>query len=111
MPLQCLVTVGNSTKDYSRYVVWNGLKIAERINMPTTVLLAVQPSDALFECPPQRAYVQIWSNKYQRSLFTGFVSSEPKSAFRGMRNAGAGQGGQVFEYSITVTSDEHLLNI
>ena len=114
--LQLLVTyaAGSQPVDCSRYVDFSQLKINEQINVPTTCTLVMHPIDTQFVCPPQRAYVKIWSTRYNRSLFTGFISAEPARAYLGRTvdiKGTAWEGGQQLSYSMTVTSDEYLLNI
>jgi len=111
-------TVGGVTTDISRYVDWSTVQIQEQINIPTQLTFDAYNYDNLFPNPPtQRAYLQIYSTYYKRSLFTGYLSSQPNAVYQGLKQGGGELweyrfrgGGQLFKYEFICTSDEHLLN-
>src|SRR5262245_34896670 len=80
------------------------------MNSPAQMSLKLAPVDAVFEIPPERAYVTLYSQLANNSIFTGYIAAKP------VRNYVARvpqplKGGQLFEYDIITTSDDHLLNI
>lgn len=100
-------TVGDVTTDITRYVDWASVAITESINVPTQLTFNAYNYDPGFPPPVQRAYVRIYSTRFNRSLFTGYVSSYPNVVFQALRAPGV----QLFQYQMVCTSDEHLLNV
>lgn len=117
MPLRLTITVGGQEIDYSKYVDWKGLRVQEDLNLPSKITFSLIPSDSAFKSPPQRAYVKLTSDRWMRSLFTGYIASEPKRSYIAPAPSVFGEQGfvgipaQLFQYSVIATSDEHLLNI
>ena len=120
MPFILTIKVGQTETDYTQYVDWKTVAITEKINIPSQLTFSMLPSSSQFKVPPQRAYVKIYSLDQDRSIFTGYISSEPTRNYQavigwGVQDARDPQLGriprQLFRYDITCTSDEHLLNI
>ena len=107
--IKLLITWGGTTRDYTKYLDGSSVSIEEKINIPAQCTFALTPSDRTFVLPPQRAYVSLVSTQYDRSLFSGFIASEPVRTFQGV--AGFANGTQLFQYGMTCTSDDYLLNI
>lgn len=120
--IQLLIKIGPNTLDYTKFVDQSSLQIQEQINLPSQCTFTLIPIGNFIK-PPQRAYVTVFSTRYQKSLFTGFIAAEPQ---RTLLSTGRAQelnlaGGvvedvnmgprQLFSYAITATSDEYLLNI
>lgn len=100
-------TVGSVETDISSYVDWASVSIQEQINVPTQLTFNAYNKDSGFPAVVQRAYIQLFSTAFNRSLFTGFVASQPNAVFQGIRPGGV----QLFQYQFICTSDEYLLNI
>jgi len=105
--LRMLYTIGGVETDISRYVDWTSVSITESINVPAQLSFTANNYDPGFPTPVQRAYVRLYSTRFNRSLFTGFISSQPNVVFMALRAPGV----QLFAYQMLCTSDEHLLNI
>lgn len=105
--LRMLYTVGSKVTDISKYVDWKTVTLQEQINIPAQLNFDGYNFDAGFPVLVQRAYVQLFSTKFNRSLFTGYVSSQPNAVFVALQPGGS----QLFQYKFICTSDEHLLNI
>lgn len=103
--IQLIITVGPTTKDYTRFLDGSSVDLTERINIPSQMIFNLEPIGSDFVLPPQRAYVQLYSSRYDRSLFTGYITSAPVATYKGLANAG-----QHFQYKIVATSDDYLLN-
>ncbi len=82
--IRLYITVGGQQADYTKYLDQSTVVITEQINYPTTCTFSITPSDGTFVAPIQMAYVQLWSMRWQRSLFTGYISSEPVRNYLGL---------------------------
>jgi hypothetical protein len=82
--IRLYLTVGGQQMDYTKYLDQTTVAITEQINYPTQFTFSLTPSDGTFVAPVQRAYVQLWSMRWQRSLFTGYVASEPVRNYLGL---------------------------
>lgn len=110
--IRLLISVGNIPQDYTANVDGSTLQIEEASNIPTVMTFSLIPTARNFQVPPQRAYVQLYSTLYERSLFTGFISCEPERQFLAKSLTGPiAEGNQLFRYNITCTSDEYILNV
>lgn len=105
--LICTYIVGGKEIDITRYVDWKTVSITEQINIPAQLNFDAYNYDPGFPIPVQRAYVRIYSTRFNRSLFTGYISSQPNAVFQSL----VAPGVQLFQYQMICTSDEHLLNI
>src|ERR1039458_5533489 len=103
------VYIGNATTevDYTKYVVDQSISITKSINVPTTCSITLCNQDGAFVLPALRSYIRIYSTKYQRSLFTGFLTNDPARTFLAV----GGAANQLFNFQLSFTSDEYLLNI
>ncbi len=110
MPLTLTIKVGDVTTDYTRFLSQDSVQITEGINVPTVMQMSLNPFGN-FTVPPARAYVDLYSSKYGRSLFTGFIAAFPERVYLARAAVAQDQDGQLFRYDMTCTSDEHLLNI
>jgi hypothetical protein len=109
--LRLLIGWGGVETDYT-VCLEAGLKISEQLNMPSQMPFSLSPLGRGFVVPPQRAYVRYYSDKYDRTLFTGFIASEPVRVYRGLAQwTPTETAGQLFQYQFNCTSDEYLLNI
>lgn len=108
MPLQLLISVGGVEEDYTRYVDEKSIRIVEQLSVPTQMTFILTPIGKRFKVPVARAYVTLYSMANEKSVFTGFITSPPKLDY--LARTGLSQGGQLFSYSISCMSDEHLLN-
>lgn len=119
--LKVYIDSGNGPVDYTRYVVGETIAIQRSLAVPSTCSFEMNNFDSVFQLPPLRSYVRIFSTKYNRSLFTGFITVDPQRTFLGLAkgplsyvNPGTyqqGTAGQLFNYKFALTSDEYLLNI
>ena len=107
--IKLLITVGGQTQDYTQFLLQSSVQIIEQINIPAQMTFSLTPTGYQFAVPPQRAYVTLTSTNTGRSLFTGFISAAPVCTY--LAKAGIVTGGQLFQYDITATSDEYLLNV
>lgn len=105
--LQVTYTVGSTTVDITKYVDFKTLTIQEQINIPAQLNFSAYNYDPKFPTPVQRAYVRVFSTRFNRSLFTGYVSSQPNVDFQSVIAPGV----QLFRFDFICTSDEHLLNV
>lgn len=110
MPITLSITVGGVTTDYTRFLNQDSVQIQEDINIPVVMKMSLNPFGN-FTVPPPRAYVDLFSTKYNRSLFTGFISSPPEINYLALAYQAKDQGGQLFRYDVTCVSDEYLLNV
>ena len=117
--LQLFITAGNATQDYTRYLDPKSLNIQEQVTVPSQMTFSLTGYSSQFQVPPQRAYVQLLSSNFQKSVFTGFVSAEPQrvfldklavARFSQLGTENIIPGGQLLQYNFTCTSDEYLLN-
>lgn len=112
MALQCLISVAGTETDYSRFLDWKSVKVDEEINLPTKCSFTLKQYGWAFKVPPMHAYVKIWSTRYRRSLFTGFIASQPERRYLTLaQNSLPENAGQLFEYQITCASDEYIMNV
>jgi hypothetical protein len=109
MALQLLITWGGVERDYTRYVDQTSVQITEKINVPTQFSALIYPLDGAFIVPPTLAYVKLWSQTNQRSLFTGFLTNTPVRSFLAKDGRQTNFAGQLFSYSLSCTSDDYLL--
>ena len=86
--LRMLYTIGGVETDISRYVDWTSVSITESINVPAQLSFTANNYDPGFPTPVQRAYVRLYSTRFNRSLFTGFISSQPNVVFMALRAPG-----------------------
>src|ERR1019366_1106541 len=107
MALTLTYTIGGTVTDISEYVDWKTVSYTESINVPTQLNFSAFNSDAAFPIMVQRGYISLYSTRFERSLFTGFISCQPNVVFKALRPPGV----QLFEYKVLCTSDEHLLNL
>lgn len=111
MSLILTITAGGVETDYTKFLDQASVQIQERINFPSQMNFNLIPY-ASFTVPAPRSYVKLYSTRWQRSLFTGFISAAPQPTYMGIGQATAmTQAGQVLSYGIVVASDEYLLNI
>ncbi|MDE2098291.1 MAG: hypothetical protein KGL39_13645 [Patescibacteria group bacterium] len=107
--IQLFITGANKVRtDYSSYVLPNGLKITDQINVASVCQITLANSDPLFAVPAQGDYVEIYSQKFDKWLFTGFITAQPAQVYLGQGNFG--NAGVAWQYAITATSDDYLLN-
>lgn len=113
-----LVTVGGNTTDYTHTLLQSSVNITEQINIPAQMTFSLTPIGTNFVLPPPRAYVQLWSTTYNKSLFSGYITNSPtrrylaKSSIANPALTGPNAwGSQLFEFDFTATSDEYLLNV
>src|ERR1039458_10364638 len=92
-------------KNYTRYTT--AVQGQDQINVPTLCSLQINNVDAAFQIPLQGQYVQIYSNKYQKYYFTGYITSNPELTPLGVGNV---PGYILFKYMVKCTSEEYLLN-
>lgn len=110
MPMILTISVGNVVTDYTRFLNQDSVDIQEDINVPVVMRMSLNPFGN-FIVPPARAYVNLFSTKYNRSVFTGFIASSPEINYLALAYQAQDQGGQLFRYDVTCTSDEYLLNV
>lgn len=110
--LKFTITANGVTTDYTRYVDWTSVSISEQSNVPVTMTADLYPADGGFQVPVLMGYVKIWSTKHNRSLYTGFIVSEPVRTYLAKtRPPDASRlPGQLFKYSLSCTSDDFLLS-
>lgn len=109
--LKLTITTGGNEVDYTKFVDWTSLSIQSNVNVPRQLTVSVIPSSATFVVPVPRAYVRVYSSVTQRSLFTGFIASEPKGDYVSLASfVSQGIRGQLFTYQLTCSSDEYLIN-
>lgn len=108
--LRFYINDGTGERDYTRYIVDQSTSIQKSLNVPSICSLSLCNYDGGFIMPAQRSYIRIYSEKYQRSLFTGFLTNDPTRSFLGMGRS-TNNGGQLYTFQCTFTSDEYLLNI
>lgn len=111
--LKLSITWGGVTKDYTNYVDWDTVRIEDQINVPDSCTFSMTPVDGVFQVPPPRAYVRVYSTNYNKSLFTGFISAQPTQTYQALAAHvnNSSFGGQLFQYDIICSGDEQLLNI
>jgi hypothetical protein len=108
--LRVYINDGTGEKDYSNYVTSGSISIQHTLNAPSVCTLTMANLNEAFALFPQRSYIRIFSSKYQKSLFTGFLTNDPTRAFLGAGRP-TNNGGQIFNFTMEFTSDEYLLNI
>jgi hypothetical protein len=112
MPLQLLIKQQNDQiLDYSQYCDWTTLKITKQLNMPTQCTFTLNNTNAAFNPPLERAYVQVYSTLRRETLFTGFVAAYPDRTFISTGPPVQNAPRHLMQYAITCTSDEFLLGL
>jgi len=109
--IQVLLNNGGGVVDITRYVLDGSLKVEDSINVPNLCNFTLGNIDNLFTPPVRNSYIQVFSTKESRFLFTGFVTSVPQVDHLG---SGANSPNTLFQrqsYVVQATSDEYLLNI
>ncbi len=108
-----LLTINNGTgdADYSNYADGSSIQIADSINVPSLLTLKLTNTDNNFVPPKQSGYVTLYSTKYDRPLFTGFVTNETEKSFLGLSQRVSQSQFQHMEFNLQATSDEWLLNV
>lgn len=101
---------GDEAVDYAHYVAPGSIVVDDKINLPTQITMVLNNVDDAFVVPVREAYVRIYSTKYGRVLATGFVSQIPAQSFNGLSSKTPSTGWKSFSYTITITSDDYLLN-
>lgn len=108
--IKLFISAGGARHEYSKYLDFKSIQITEKLNAPSQMTFSMTPIDYGFILPPQRSYVELFSTIADRSIFTGFISSEPSRNYRAKHLLGK-QYKQLFTFSLSCVSDEHLLNI
>jgi hypothetical protein len=111
--MRIYINNGNGFKDYTVYVVAGTLKVKDAVNVPTLTQFSLVNIDGSFEVPRRSAYVRVVSEKFpDKVLATGYVTNDPVAKPLGMlARAGAGFGFRGYQFDVTVTSDEWMLNV
>src|SRR5690242_16772922 len=104
--IKVYITAAGLQKDYTRYVTQ--IQIQDQINVPTLCTLGLSNVDGGFSVPLQGSYVQIYSEKYDRYHFTGYITAIPELQPLGL--SGTLPGGYSWNYILRCTSEEYLLN-
>jgi hypothetical protein len=102
---------GNGPVDYSNYVAENSISIVDSINVPTLLTLTLENVDGTFVIPKQSGYCTLYSTKFDRFLFTGFVTNETGKSYLGLSQRTPNTNFQSMEFTLQATSDEWLLNV
>ena len=118
---------GGVETDYTRFVKQDSIQITEQINVPSQMTFSLFPLGTDFVIPPQHGYVKLYSTNTETSLFTGFIASAPVRTYLAPSQAAPPMVSsdmvvigdsdrvygprQLFQFDITATSDEYLLNI
>jgi len=110
MAFKLMISWSGAERDYTRYLIHQSLSISESLNVPTTCTFSLSPIDSMFVIPPEHAYIDLYGTLKNKSLFTGFITVQPKMVYMALSPTPI-MGGQLFEYQINCSSDEHLLNI
>lgn len=97
--------------DYTKYVMGSSISIQQSINVPTTCTLSVIGIDQNFKVPVRHSYIKIYSTVNKRYLFTGFNITEPAISFVGLSQKVPGTNFQMYQFNMSCTSDDYLLNI
>ena len=105
--LRMFYTVGGVETDITKYVDLSTISVQEQINVPAQMSFSAYNNDSKFIVPVQRAYIRLYSTRFLRSLFTGFISAQPNVVYQGMRPPGT----LLYQYQYLCTSDEYLLNL
>ena len=116
--LKVIFNYGQGDVDYTQYVVDGSISIQRGLNTPSSCSLSMVNYDRAFVMPPQRSYMRIYSTKYQRTLYSGFLTND--AAYNYQTDSVKAQQQQAppaptrpqqFQYDLTFTSDEYLLQL
>lgn len=102
---------GNGDVDYTDYVLPGSISIQKSINIPTTCTISLVGFDNGFTVPVRHSYIKIYSTTNKRYLFTGFNTTEPANTFTGLSQKIPKTNFQMYQYNLSCTSDDYLLNI
>lgn len=102
---------GDGERDYTRYVVSQSVSISKSLNAPSTCSLSLQNADNIFRVPVPRSYIRVYSEKFQKNLYTGFLTNDPSASFVGLNRRVPDTNFQMYSFQCQFTSDEYLLNI
>lgn len=102
---------GKGDVDYTSYVLPSTIQIQKSLNVPTQCSMSLVGSDNSFKVPIPRSYIRIYSTVYMKYLFTGYLVTDPAIAFTGLSQSVPGTNFQMYQYDLSCTSDEYLLNI
>jgi len=97
------------TIDYTKYIEPGSLTITDQLNQPMTCNFSLTNIDDIFVPPLLESYVQVYSNQYNRYVFTGFISVDYQRDYIGMNGKTPSTNFQQYRYAITCTGDEYLL--
>lgn len=111
MAFKVLINNGNGFIDYAKYIESGTIKITENLSQPSACTFSLFNEDNNFQVPVREAYVKIYSTKYKKLLFTGFISAAPTYDFVGINSRTPRTKFQTYRYSVTCQSDDYLLNV
>lgn len=109
--LKLFIDSGNGPVDYTHDLIPTSLKITDSINVATLVNFSLVNNSDNFVVPPQGAYFQIYSTKYNKYLVTGFISNAPSVTLLGVAPDTPSKNYGRFQYDCTASSDLWLLNV
>jgi hypothetical protein len=104
-------TVGGVTTKLTPWVDWTSVKVTDQLNVPTTLTFNLTNIGGDFPKLIPHAYVTLYSTRWKRSLFTGFINSAPTLVPLGLSPAASNRRKVLFTYQVSCTSDEFLLNM
>lgn len=106
--IQVLIDDGKGVTDYASYTSPESIQITDEVNQPSTASFVLYNVDRSFKVPKRSSYVSIFSTKYNKSVFTGFIVKDCENTFLG--NSSRAEGFRQISYKVTCTSDEWMLN-
>src|SRR5580658_9663059 len=97
-----IVTIdyGDGPVNVTNYVTENSISITDSINVPILCNLTLANVDDAFVTPPQSSYLAIYSTKFSRYLFTGFVTNTPEASYLGRSQRTPSAGFTHHEFAI-----------
>lgn len=106
-----VTTLTNQTRtfDYTQYVNSGSLTITDKLNQPAQCTFSLTNNDNSFVIPSREAYVQVFSNQYNRFVFTGFIANDIPKDFVGLNSNTPSMNFQTYRFLIQATGDEYLL--
>lgn len=97
------------TFEYTQYVGDGSLVIDDKLNQPAQCQFSLTNNDDTFVIPNREAYVQVFSQQFNKYVFTGFIVNDIPKDFVGLNSTTPSMNFQTYRFSVKATGDEYLL--
>src|SRR5712672_3542236 len=102
-----MIQVFINNVDYTKYIENGSLSVEDQLNQTSQCTFSLVNVDDHFVFPARESYVKVFSNQYNKLIFTGFISAFSQKDFVGLNNNTPTTNFQTYRYSVTCASDEY----